>query len=89
MYGRGACQRSLKLTLDICRYTVDTRPLWDQTPPVIESYKGVWLQPWKLFSMIGQFHDLLLALYLVCNSNRVIGDAGLPPATSHENGHSH
>ena len=71
------------------RYTVDTRPLWDRDPPVITSYKGIWRQPWKLGSMIGQFHNVLLALYLVCDGNRVVGDAGIPPPSSLDNGHSH
>ena len=73
-----------------CRYEVDTRPLWDLKPPVIQSYKGVWL-PWnwsKLLNMIGQFHDLLLALHLVW-PERVIGDTAIQPSKStngHENG---
>ena len=73
----------------MCRYRVDTRPLWDWTPAVIESFKGVWWQPWKLSRMIGQFHNLLLALYLACYDNRVIGNAGSPPTTSNGDGHSH
>ena len=53
-----------------CRYEVDTQEWPKTTFPPLKSTKG-------LGDKIGQWHDLLLPLYLIDPEHRIVGDQAL------------
>ena len=58
---------------------MDTRPLWNVTPPIVPDYSNYWrLQ--DAGARIGQWHDLPLTLH-VLQPSRVDGGQALDPGT--------